>query len=109
MEKITIAKRNEMLREKALKGILDGSLQMLPVAGSKFAVDVELNGEFYCVRIDIVVPKFEAGQELSAVDMNEEYKLDQESKRLAQEEKAKAKEKKITRDKKTREEKHKEE
>ena len=101
MEKMTIAKRNEILRQRAFdklfkEGIL--GIDLLQVAGSKFMTDIEFEGEIYPVRIDIVVPKIDK-------DDTCQFAQDLEEKKIAKEEKQKAKEKKIARDKKLREQK----
>ena len=109
MEKMTIAKRNEILRQKAFdklfkEGIL--GIDLLQVAGSKFMTDIEFEGEIYPVRIDIVVPKIDKDDTCQfAQDFADEYAQDLEEKKIAKEEKQKAKEKKIARDKKLREQK----
>lgn len=109
MEKITVARKNEILRGKAFDMIIkEGILgnELLQVAGSKFMVNVDYEGEKIPVRIDFVVPKIDAEDTLQfAEDFAEEYANGQEQKRLDKEEKAKAKEKKIARDKALREEK----
>lgn len=105
MEKLTQAKRNEMLREKAFEKIIKEGLEqeLLKVAGSKYMLNVELNGEYYPVRIDFVVPKIAKDDTCQlAEDFAELYQAEQEEKRKAKEEKQKAKEKKIARDKKLR-------
>ena len=111
MEKLTVAKRNELLREKAFERIIKEGLEneLLKVAGSKYMLNVELNGEYYPVRIDFVVPKIDKEDTCQvAEDFAELYKEEQEENRLAKEEKQRAKEKKIARDKKLREQKKKE-
>jgi uncharacterized protein YwgA len=109
MEKLTVAKKNEILREKAFEILIkDGLLgdKLLKVAGSKFMVNVEFDGEQIPVRIDFVVPKIDSEDTLQfAEDFAELYEQEQEEKRKAKEEKQKAKEKKIARDKKIREQK----
>lgn len=107
MGKITVAKKNEILRAKAFEQIIkDGILgdTLLKVAGSKFMINVEYEGEQIPVRIDFVVPKIEEDDSCQfAEDFAELYEQEQEEKRLAKEEKQKQKEKKIARDKKLRE------
>lgn len=109
MEKITIAKKNEILRERAFEMLIKEGLlgdTLLKVAGSKFMVNVDYEGEKVPVRIDFVVPKIDPEDTCQfAEDFAELYEQDQEEKRLAKEEKQKAKEKKIARDKKLREQK----
>lgn len=100
-KKMTKAQLDKVLRGIALKGILDGSLTMLQIEGSKYGVDVEYNGENYLVRIDIVVPK---DQDYTSIDLHEEYlqKMDEKEKdRIEREEKKKAK---IAKDEKKRQE-----
>lgn len=100
-KKMTKAQLDKELRGIALKGILDGSLKMLQIEGSKYAVDVEYNGENYLVRIDIVVPK---EQDYTSEDLHEDYLQRMEEKekdRLEKEEKKKAK---IAKDEKRRQE-----
>lgn len=106
MEKLTVAKKNELLRKGAFEKIIkEGVLgnELLQVAGSKFMVNVELEGEIVPVRIDFVVPKIAEDDTCQfAEDFAEEYAKEQEEKRVAKEEKEKAKAKKIERDKKKR-------
>lgn len=113
MEKLTQARKNELLREKAFERVVKEGLlgdTLLKVAGSKFMLNVELEGEQYPVRIDFVVPKIDKEDTCQfAEDFAELYEQEQEEKRVAKEEKAKAKEKKIARDKKLREKKKQEE
>ena len=109
MEKITQAQKNEILRGKAFEMIIKEGLlgkELFKVAGSKFMVNVEYNGEVVPVRVDFVVPKIDKDDICQfAEDFAELYENEQEEKRIAKEEKAKAKEKKIARDKKLREQK----
>ena len=109
MEKITQAKKNEILRERAFEMLIKEGLlgdTLLKVAGSKFMTDIEFEGEVYPVRIDIVVPKIDKDDTCQfAQDFADEYAQDLEEKKIAKEEKQKAKEKKIARDKKLREQK----
>lgn len=112
MEKMTIAKRNEILREKAYNAIIKEDIidRLLKVAGSKYMINVEFEGEQIPVRIDFVVPKIDKDDTCQfAEDFAELYEQEQEEKRIAKEEKQKAKEKKIARDKALREKKKKEE
>ena len=109
MEKMTIAKRNEILRQRAFdklfkEGIL--GVDLLQVAGSKFMINVEFEGETYAVRIDFVVPKIDKDDTCQfAEDFAELYQQEQDAKAKEKEERAKAKAKKIERDKKLREQK----
>lgn len=108
MSKITLAKRNEILREKAFNQIVKEDIidRLLKVAGSKYMINVEYEGEQIPVRVDFVVPKIDKDDVCQfAEDFADLYQQEQEEKRLAKEEKQKAKEKKIARDKKLREEK----
>lgn len=108
MSKITLAKRNEILREKAFNQIVKEDIidRLLKVAGSKYMINVEYEGEQIPVRVDFVVPKINKDDVCQfAEDFADLYQQEQEEKRLAKEEKQKAKEKKIARDKKLREEK----
>lgn len=104
MEKMTVAKRNEMLREKAMEMILKEGIvgnELLKVAGSKLMLNVDLEGEKYPVRIDFVVPKIDKDDPCQfAEDFAELYEQEQEEKELQKRKKVKAKEKKIARDKK---------
>ena len=106
MEKLTVAKKNEALRGLAMDKVLkEGILgtELLKVAGSKFMVNVEFEGEIYAVRIDFVVPKIDKDDTCQfAEDFAELYAQEQEEKRVAKEEKEKAKQKKIERDQKMR-------
>lgn len=112
MEKLTIAKKNEILRERAFNMLIKEDLlndKLFKVAGSKFMVNVEFEGEQVPVRIDFVVPKIDPEDTCQfAEDFAELYEQEQEEKRIAKEEKQKAKEKKIARDKALREKKKKE-
>lgn len=104
-EKMTVAKRNEILRDIAFEKIIKENSELLQIAGSKYALDIEFKGEFYPVRIDFVVPKINAEDGLqTAQDMHEDYVNQVEEKRLDKEQKALAKAKKIARDTKNREE-----
>lgn len=108
MEKITLAKRNEILREKAFNQIIKEDIieRLLKIAGSKYMINVEFEGEQIPVRIDFVVPKIGKDDVCQfAEDFADLYQQEQEEKRIAKEEKQRAKEKKIARDKKLREEK----
>lgn len=109
MEKITVAKKNEILRSKAMEKVLkEGILgtELLQVAGSKFMVNVEYEGEQYPIRLDFVAPKIDKEDTCQfAEDFAELYQAEQAEKAKAKEEKEKAKQKKIARDKKLREQK----
>lgn len=107
--KVTVAQKNEILRQKAFDLIVREGLlgnDLLQVSGSKFMVNVDYEGKKIPVRIDIVVPKIDKEDTCQfAEDFAELYQEEQEEKRIAKEEKTKAKEKKIARDKKLREQK----
>ena len=109
MEKLTQARKNEILRERAFEMLIKEGLLgdvLLKVAGSKFMVNVDFEGEKVPVRVDFVVPKIDPEDTCQfAEDFAELYEQEQEEKRVAKEEKQKAKEKKIARDKKLREQK----
>lgn len=109
MEKLTQARKNEILRDKAFEMLIKEGLLgdvLLKVAGSKFMVNVDYEGEKIPVRVDFVVPKIDPEDTCQfAEDFADLYKQEQEEKRIAKEEKAKAKAKKIERDKKLREQK----
>lgn len=105
-KKLTVAKKNEILREKAYEMLIKENVEIFKVAGSKFMVNVDFEGEKIPVRLDFVVPKIDPEDTCQfAEDFAEIYEQEQEEKRLAKEEKQKAKEKKIARDKKLREQK----
>lgn len=107
MTKLTIAKKNEILRGLAMEALgLKDNKDLLQVAGSKYAIDVQFDGEWYPVRIDIVVPKITDDSEAAtAVEMAELYANEQAEKAEAKKAKAEAKAKKIARDEKLRAEK----
>lgn len=106
MEKLTVAKKNEILREKAYEMLIKENAEIFKVAGSKFMVNVDFEGEKVPVRIDFVVPKIDPEDTCQfAEDFAEIYEQDQAEKAKAKEEKEKAKQKKIARDKKLREQK----
>lgn len=105
-KKLTVAKKNEILRERAYEMLIKDNVEIFKVAGSKFMVNVDFEGEKIPVRLDFVVPKIDPEDTCQfAEDFAELYEQEQEEKRIAKEEKAKAKEKKIARDKKLREQK----
>lgn len=99
--KLTKAQVDKILRGLAFDKIMAGE-KPLQVAGSKFAVNVEYNGNPYVVRIDFVVPK---EQDYLAEDLHDEYMASVAEKEAEKAEKAKAKAKKIARDEKLRAEK----
>ena len=105
MAKLTIAKINEMAREAAIKEIAtNGLTDFLQVEGTKFAKDFTFETEegfmTKTVRVDIVVPKLDEGED--AQTLAEDYNFRMAEK--AEKEKAKevAKAKKIARDEKAR-------
>lgn len=105
-KKLTVAKKNEILRERAYEMLIKENVEIFKVAGSKFMINVDFEGEKIPVRLDFVVPKIDPEDTCQfAEDFAEIYEQEQEEKRLAKEEKQKAKEKKIARDKKLREQK----
>ena len=108
MAKLTIAKINEMAREVAMKEIAENGLKnFLQVEGTKFAQDFEFETEegkmVKTVRIDVVVPKLEDGED--AQFLADEYLMKIKEKEENAKAKAEAKAKKIARDEKRRAEK----
>lgn len=104
-KKMSIVKRNEILRAKAVEEINKNGLHnFLMVSGTKVAKDFEVEGEMFPVRIDIVTPK-DTGEfvEFTAKAMHEAFMEDLEAKKAENEKKAKAKEAKIAKDKAKRE------
>ena len=105
MGKLTVAKINEIARGMAIAEIAKNGLgDFLQVDGTKYAKDFEFETEegkmTRTVRIDIVVPKLEEGED--AKFLAEDYQLrlkDKAEKAKAREE---AKAKKIARDEKLR-------
>ena len=105
MAKLTIAKINEMAREVAIKEIAENGLKnFLQVEGTKFAQDFTFDTEegqkTKTVRIDVVVPKLEDGED--AQFLAEEYQMKLKEKEENAKAKAEAKAKKIARDEKMR-------
>ena len=101
MAKLTIAKINEMAREVAMKEIAENGLKnFLQVEGTKFAQDFEFETEegkmVKTVRIDVVVPKLEDGED--AEFLANEYQMKLKDKEETARAKAEAKAKKIARD-----------
>lgn len=108
MAKLTVAKINEMAREVAMKEIAENGLKnFLQVEGTKFAQDFEFEtteGKMVkTVRIDVVVPKLEDGED--AQFLADEYQMKLKEKENNAKAKAEAKAKKIARDEKRRAEK----
>lgn len=104
-KKMSIVKRNEILRAKAVEEIEKNGLHnFLMVAGTKVAKDFEVEGEMFPVRIDIVTPK-DTGEfeEFTAKAMHEVFMTELKAKKELEEEKAKTKEAKIAKDKAKRE------
>lgn len=105
MAKLTIAKINEMAREVAMKDIQENGLaNFLQVEGTKFAKDVEFETEegkmVKTVRIDVVVPKLEDGEDAEFLANEYQMKLAEKKENARLKEEAKAK--KIARDQKKR-------
>lgn len=111
MEKISVAKKNDILRDGAIKKLgLETIEDLFKVANTKFMVNIPFEGEYYPVRIDIVVPKIDENDSCQlAEDFAEEYEKGLEDKAKAKAEKEALKAKKIARDKKLREKAKKEE
>lgn len=108
MAKLTVAKVNEMAREVAIKEIAENGLaNFLQVEGTKFAKDFTFETEedtmTKTIRVDIVVPKLEEGED--AQFLAEDYQLRMKEKEENAKIKAEAKAKKIARDTKRRKEK----
>ena len=105
MAKLTVAKINEMAREVAMREIAENGLKnFLQVEGTKFAQDFEFETQegkmVKTVRIDVVVPKLEDGED--AQFLAEEYQMKLKEKEDKARAKAEAKAKKIARDEKMR-------
>ena len=105
MAKLTVAKINEMAREVAMREIAENGLKnFLQVEGTKFAQDFEFEtpeGKMVkTVRIDVVVPKLEDGED--AQFLAEEYQMKLKEKEENAKAKAEVKAKKIARDEKMR-------
>lgn len=108
MAKLTVAKINEMARVQAMEEIkANGLTNFLQVEGTKFAKDFEFDTEegkmVKTVRIDIVVPKLEDGED--AEFLAQDYQMRMAEKEENAKAKAEAKAKKIARDQKRRAEK----
>ena len=108
MGKLTVAKINEMVREVAIKEIAKNGLKnFLQIEGTKFAQDFEIQTKegkmVKTVRIDVVVPKLEDGED--AEFLANEYQMKLAEKEENAKIKAEAKAKKIARDSKRRAEK----
>lgn len=108
MAKLTVAKINEMARGVAMEEIAkNGLTNFLQIEGTKFAKDFEFETTegtmVKTVRIDIVVPKLEEGE--NAEFLAEDYQLRLKEKEENAKIKAEAKAKKIARDQKKRAEK----
>ena len=102
---LTIAKINELARVEALKEIAQNGLtNFLQIEGTKFAKDFEFDTPdgvmTKTVRIDIVVPKLEEGE--NAEFLAEDYQLRVAEKEEKAKVKAEQKAKKIARDEKAR-------
>lgn len=108
MAKLTVAKINEMARGVAMEEIAkNGLTNFLQIEGTKFAKDFEFETTegtmVKTVRIDIVVPKLEEGE--NAEFLAEDYQIRLKEKEETAKQKAEAKAKKIARDQKKRAEK----
>lgn len=108
MAKLTVAKINEMAREVAMKEIAENGLKnFLQIEGTKFAKDFKFETVegliTKTVRIDVVVPKLEDGE--NAQFLAEDYQLRMAEKQEKVQAQAEAKAKKIARDSKRRAEK----
>ena len=108
MAKLTVAKINEMAREVAMREIAENGLKnFLQIEGTKFAKDFEFETveglKTKTVRIDVVVPKLEDGE--NAEFLAEDYQLRMAEKQEKTQAQAEAKAKKIARDSKRRAEK----
>ena len=108
MAKLTVAKINEMARGVAIEEIAkNGLTNFLQIEGTKFAKDFEFETTegtmVKTVRIDIVVPKLEEGE--NAEFLAEDYQIRLKEKEETAKQKAEAKAKKIARDQKKRAEK----
>lgn len=108
MSKLTVAKINEMAREVAMKEIAENGLtNFLQIEGTKFAKDFEFETTegtmVKTVRIDVVVPKLEEGE--NAEFLAEDYQMRMTEKEEKAKAQAEAKAKKIARDTKRRAEK----
>lgn len=105
MAKLTVAKINEMARVEAMKEIeANGLKDFLQVEGTKFAKDFTFQTEegfmTKTVRIDIVVPKLEAGEDAQTLADDYTFKMGEKAEK--EQAKAEAKAKKIARDEKRR-------
>ena len=108
MAKLTIAKINEGARNECIKELTENGVKnFYQIEGTKYAKDFNytLEGQDFTktVRVDIVVPKLEEGE--NAETLGNDFQIRMEEKRQKEEERKIAKEKKIARDKKRREEK----
>lgn len=108
MAKLTVVKINEMARGVAMEEIAkNGLTNFLQIEGTKFAKDFEFETTegtmVKTVRIDIVVPKLEEGE--NAEFLAEDYQIRLKEKEETAKQKAEAKAKKIARDQKKRAEK----
>ena len=105
MAKLTVAKIKEMAREVAMRESAEKGLKnFLQIEGTKFAQDIEFETEegkmVKTVRIDVVVPKLEDGEDAQFLD--EEYQMKLKEKEENAKAKAEAKAKKNARDEKMR-------
>lgn len=108
MGKLTVAKINELARGVAMEEIArNGLANFLQVEGTKFAKDFEFDtaeGKMVkTVRIDVVVPKLEDGEDAEFLAQDYQLRVAEKAEKAKAKEEAKAK--KIARDKKLREKK----
>ena len=108
MAKLTIAKINEIARNKALEEIkANGLTEFYRIEGTKFAKDFTFETEegeiTKTVRVDIVVPKLEEGETAESLAIDYNFRLEEKAEQAREREAAKAK--KIARDAKKRAEK----
>ena len=81
MAKLTIAKINEMAREAAIKEIAtNGLTDFLQVEGTKFAKDFTFETEegfmTKTVRVDIVVPKLDEGEDAQTLAEDYNFRME---------------------------------
>lgn len=105
MEKLSVAKRNEILRAKALEQFANA--QKINKNGSQLGVNVEFEGDYYFVRFDVVVPK--DCDEFLLEDYLEELDIKIKEDEEKAKEKQRQKELKIAKDKEKRAKKEKKE
>lgn len=96
MGKLTIAKINEMARERAMQEIAENGLKnFLQIEGTKFAQDFEFDtpeGKMVkTVRIDVVVPKLEDGEDAQFLADEYQMKLQEKEENAKQRQRLKLK------------------